>query len=383
MRKIIILIIIFISIFCYAQDEGIELKRIYEQVDEGKEFVLIIEANKNISEIEEHFFGSPQYILDFVNANVALQEVNLYENDYIEGINIWRTKRGNVPSVRISFMLKQVKKPKYKIEQNELRISFGIVDITKEDDRGYIVGGGDILEIKVFENEDLSTVCVVPDNKIIVVPLIGEVNIANMSVSEITELITKKLKEYIRFPIVNVKVLEYKSQWVNVVGEVKSPGKYYLKGKTFLLDIISEANGLTDKAASEVIITRTNQETKEVERIVVKRDDLSVYDRSTSNILLQSGDVINIPAKKYFYIYGEVVHPGSFLLEEGTTILKAITQAGGFTKFASKKNIEILRTREDGQQYKITVNIKDIEERKSADYEIKPDDIIRIPKSIF
>lgn len=386
MRRIILvcIFIIMMKSIVFAQEEQISLKRIYEQVGEGSEFTLIIEADSNITQIEEHFFGSPQYILDFTNANIVLQDVNLFENDFIEGINIWRTQKGNNPAVRISIMLKQAKKPKYQIEQNIIRISFGVISNEKTDtDKGYIVGPGDVLEIKVFENDELSTTCNVPDNKIIVIPLIGEINISNMSVSEITELITKKLKEYIRYPIVNVKVLEYKSQWVNVVGEVKLPGKYYLKGRAFLLDIISEANGLTDKAASEIIITRTNLETKEVQRIVIKRDDLSVYDRSTSNILLQSGDVITIPAKKYYYIYGEVVHPGSFLLEEGTTVLKAITLAGGFTKFASKKNIEILRTREDGQQYKITVNIKDIEDRKSEDYEIKADDIIRVPKSIF
>lgn len=386
MRRILFIFILIIiqKGIAFDQEEQIALKKIYEQVGQGGEFTLVIEMDGNITKIDEHFFGSPQYILDFTDANIALQDVNLFENDFIEGINIWRTQKGNIPVVRVSIMLKQAKKPKYQIEQNNIRISFGVISNEKSDtNKGYIIGSGDVLEIKVFENDELSTTCNVPDNKIIVIPLIGEVNVSNMSVSEITELITKKLKEYIRYPVVSVKVLEYKSQWVNLVGEVKSPGKYYLKGRTFLLDILSEANGLTDKAASEIIITRTNTETKEVQRIVIKRDDLSVYDRSTSNILLQSGDVITIPAKKYYYIYGEVVHPGSFLLEEGTTILKAITQAGGFTKFASKRNIEILRTREDGQQYKITANIRDIEDGKSEDYEIQPDDIIRVPKSIF
>jgi polysaccharide export outer membrane protein len=378
------LTIVVIASLSFTQDEQIIIKRIYEQTEDSGEFMLVVEADKNIAQLEEHFFESPQYILDFINAETMLQDINIFENDFIEGINVWRTKKNSIPSIRLSLLLKQAKKPKYEIEQNIIKIKFGKVSTnTNAADKGYIVGPGDVLEIKVFENDELSTTCVVPENRIIVIPLAGEINISNMSVSEITELIAKKLREYIRYPIVSVKVAEYKSQWVNVVGEVKSPGKYYLKGRTFLLDIISEANGLTEKAGSEIIITRTNQETNKVERIVVKREDLSVYDRITSNILLQTGDVITIPAKKYFYIYGEVVHPGSFLLEEGTTILKAISQAGGFTKFASKKNIEVLRTSENGQQSKFTVNIKEIEDRKAEDIEIKPDDIIRVPKSIF
>jgi len=195
-------------------------------------------------------------------------------------------------------------------------------------------------------------------------------------------LIANKLKEYIRYPIITVKVKEYKSKWVNIVGEVKTPGKYYLTGTSYLLDLISEAGGFTERAASEVIIIRSKPGFQEADKIILKKDGLS-SEGNQNSVEVMSGDTILIPSKKYYYMYGEIAKPGSFLLEEGTTILKAITQAGGFTRFASKKSIEILRTDENNQQKKIIVNIRDIEERKSPDIEIKPEDIIRVPKSIL
>ncbi|OGF58692.1 MAG: hypothetical protein A2Y62_12895 [Candidatus Fischerbacteria bacterium RBG_13_37_8] len=372
----------------FGQDEQITISKLYGEVEGNGEYAIVIESDKDFDKIKEYYLEGQQYIVDFLNTTCSLSNVNLFDNSFIKELNIWQVQTERLSRVRLSINLKQGKRPKFQISQNTLKIIFGTTlpassASSQEDDRGYIVGPGDILEITVFENSELSTLSIVPDNSNITIPLVGDVNVSNLTIQEVTDIVTKKLKEYVRFPIVTIKVTEYKSQWVNVVGEVKSPGKYYLKGKTYLLDIISEANGLTEKASSEIVISRKSPDSQEPERIVVRNEDLSVYEDNPSNILLQTGDTITIPAKKYFYIYGEIAHPGSFQLEEGMTILKALTQAGGFTKFASKKSIEILRTDENNKQQKIIVNIKDIEDRKSEDIEIKPEDIIRIPKSIF
>ena len=371
----------------YSQQNEVTINKINQYVSEEGEFIVLIESDKDFDKIQEYYLEGQKFVLDFWNTKSALSNVNLFENSYIKQFSFWQIQTKPSSRVRMSIDIKQAKKPKMQISGNALKISFEKIQSafptrSSQIEKEYKIGPGDVLEITVFEKNELSTVCTVPEKNGIVLPLVGEVNITNLTVPEATDLIANKLKEYIRYPIITVKVKEYKSKWVNIVGEVKTPGKYYLTGTSYLLDLISEAGGFTERAASEVIIIRSKPGLQEADKIILKKDGLS-SEGNQNSVEVMSGDTILIPSKKYYYMYGEIAKPGSFLLEEGTTILKAITQAGGFTRFASKKSIEILRTDENNQQKKIIVNIRDIEERKSPDIEIKPEDIIRVPKSIL
>jgi len=388
MKRCVFLLIIFLLGISEAYTSELNLIKLNEYLTEEGNFIIQIEADKDFKQVKDYFLEGKKYVIDFWDCNSSLSSVNIFSNLYAKEINFWQIQSEPVARVRMTIDLMEGQKPKLQIAKNVLKIIFEkstakLIDPKKvEQEKEYRLGAGDIIEISVFDNNELSTIASIPENGIVILPLIGEVNLLNTSIQEATEIISTKLKEYIRFPIVTLKVKEYKSQWVNVMGEVRNPGRYYLKGTTYLLDIIAEAGGFTDKAGSEVVINRLSSG-ENPKKIVIKKENLSSLGDNPDNIMLYSGDNISIPPKKYFYIYGEVAKPGSFLLEEGITILKAITQAGGFTKFASKKNIEILRTDESGQQKKILINIKDIEERKSEDIEIKPEDIIRVPKSLF
>lgn len=90
------------------------------------------------------------------------------------------------------------------------------------------------------------------------------------------------------------------------------------------------------------------------------------------------------PRSKKFFVYGEVVKPGAYFLDENTTVLKAISMAGGFTKFGSSK-VKILRERKDGKGYKvIKVNIKAIMNGKSEeDILLQPGDIVVVSEGVF
>lgn len=382
-----LMIMLYLSANVISEQADITITRINQYISDEGEFTILIESDKDFDKIQEFYMEGQKYVIDFWNARCAVTNANIFENSHVKQLNFWQIQTKPNMRVRMSFDLKQVKRPRMQVSANAVKISFEKMQNlpagdNKRIEKEYKIGPGDILEFTVFENNDLTTICTVPEKSAVVLPLIGEVNITNLTVQEATDLIASKLKEYIRDPIINLKVKEYKSKWVNVMGEVRQPGKLYLKSTTYVLDLISEAGGFTEKAASDIIITRSKQGSQEMEKIIVRKDELS-SENNKNNIEIFSEDTILIPAKKYYYMYGEIAKPGSFLLEEGTTVLKAITQAGGFTRFASKKNIEILRTDEHDQQKKIIINIRDIEERKSPDLEIKPDDIIRIPKSIL
>lgn len=88
---------------------------------------------------------------------------------------------------------------------------------------------------------------------------------------------------------------------------------------------------------------------------------------------------------KKFYIYGEVIKPGTYMLQDKTTMLKAITMAGGFTKYGSSSRVKVLRMEKSGSGYKtIKVNISDVMGGNSSKDEIlQPQDIVVVSEGIF
>ena len=99
--------------------------------------------------------------------------------------------------------------------------------------------------------------------------------------------------------------------------------------------------------------------------------------------------VVNVILKesrsKKFFVYGEVAHPGAYPIEQNTTILRAISMAGGFTKFGSSSRVKVLRSRKDGPGYEpLKININDVMNgNSSADITINSGDIVVISEGVF
>jgi protein involved in polysaccharide export with SLBB domain len=87
---------------------------------------------------------------------------------------------------------------------------------------------------------------------------------------------------------------------------------------------------------------------------------------------------------KKFYVYGEVLRPGTYLLEDNMTALKAISTAGGFTKYGSSSRVKILRPKKEGAGYElIKINMKLIMNGSETDVIIEPGDIVQIEEGVF
>ena len=122
----------------------------------------------------------------------------------------------------------------------------------------YRIGVRDLVEVKVFQAEELNHISRVDSSGYISLPLLGRMHIANLTVSDAEKMIESGLKEsYLQDPHVTVFIQEYESQRITVEGWVTKPGVYPLKGKTTLLQAIAEAQGLDKLAdAEEVVIFR-------------------------------------------------------------------------------------------------------------------------------
>jgi len=88
---------------------------------------------------------------------------------------------------------------------------------------------------------------------------------------------------------------------------------------------------------------------------------------------------------KKFFVYGEVVKPGSYLLEQSMTILRGISMAGGFNKFGSSSRVKVLRLRKQGTGYEnIKINLKNVMDGEpDADILLQSGDIIVVSEGIF
>ncbi len=85
---------------------------------------------------------------------------------------------------------------------------------------------------------------------------------------------------------------------------------------------------------------------------------------------------------KKVFVFGEVQKPGTFIYEDGMSIVQAITVAGGFTRTASRNSTSVTR-RVNGQEVKVRVTVQDIALGKAPNFTLEPGDIVYVPESIF
>ena len=203
----------------------------------------------------------------------------------------------------------------------------------------YLLGEGDTVNITVYEQPDLATVArISQDDGTVTFPLLGEVTIAGLSPEDAGRKIERLLKEggLIKAPQVGLTVKEFFSQKIPVLGQVKKPGEYSLKGESRVVDLITQAGGVQPDA-SDVIIVVKNEAGKSVKHEI---DLLQFYAGDmTQNIKVARGDFVLVPKMNTFYIHGEVKRPGRYRLERDMTAMQALTVGGGLTGRGSLKGM--------------------------------------------
>jgi polysaccharide biosynthesis/export protein len=251
----------------------------------------------------------------------------------------------------------------------------------------YQVGPGDVLQVTVFGNEDISRAPTVQPNGTIALPLVGDVAVTGLSLPEIQRKLTALLaKDFLVNPQVEVKVKEYQSQFVSVVGEVNSPGRKPLRGRTRLFDALIESGGFTPRASGEVVINRrqgTFDGGSTTMKLHFSGASPSPRDLVNIEVLLHNGDLITASAKYYVTVEGEVARPGRYPLEDEMTVSGAVTSAGGLTRFG-KNDVKIRRIDpESGETKILDADLKSIRNGKDTDLVLRPNDVITVPRKLF
>ena len=162
--------------------------------------------------------------------------------------------------------------------------------------QAYLLGPEDVLEIIVWKNQTLSKVVTVrPDGKISL-PLISDIQAADLTANQLKENISEKLKPYYKeSPEVSVIVQQVNS-YIYVLGEVQRPGKQVVKSGTTVIQAIASAGGLTQYASpNNILLLRKgsdeNDGNKELVMKIRYKDITSGKDLKT-NFLLKTGDTV-------------------------------------------------------------------------------------------
>jgi len=168
----------------------------------------------------------------------------------------------------------------------------------------YIIGPEDVLDVAVWNNTEISrTVPVRPDGRISL-PLLNDVQAAGFTPMQLRDTLAAALAKYVATPSVSVIVQEVHSVKVTVLGEVKNPGRYELKSRSTVLDVLAMAGGTTDYAErARIMVLRqrgasTEQIPFSVEKVTAKRKPTSAretVEKGSVNFCLMPGDIVLVP----------------------------------------------------------------------------------------
>ena len=220
--------------------------------------------------------------------------------------------------------------------------------------KDYTIAAGDKLTISVAGEPEYQTDGVVRSDGKIVVRNLGEIKAQGLTSDQLQADITAKLKDYIRQPVVTVGLSGMSNARVYVTGGGVKPMVIDASQNRTLLNLLTSLGDTSSIDMRNASVIRDGQE--------VKKDfyDLYVGSDVSQDIPLMAGDTVMLPptaSNRGVYVVGAVNAPKVVIFREGLTLLEAILEAGGFSKFASPNDTKIVRHVE-GQEQVIKVKAK-------------------------
>ena len=267
--------------------------------------------------------------------------------------------------------------------------------------KGYLIGPGDEITGKVLGEPQFDFVATVDEDGKIEVPFFDKpVPAKCRSERELRGEITGLLAKYLRTPQASIRVTQRNSRPpVSVYGEVRQQQQFVLTRKTFLLEVISAAGGVTDKSGGMIQVFRTRApicgDPGQVNDWKVETaDGLDVPSRIYSVAMLRQGreesnpeivpgDIIVVQKAAPVYVTGEVLKPGEMSIPEGgLPLTQAVAMASGITRDAKTKNIKIYRRKMgSSEQQVIVANYDQIKKGAEKDIMLEPFDIVEVDKA--
>jgi polysaccharide export outer membrane protein len=239
----------------------------------------------------------------------------------------------------------------------------------------YHIGPGDILKISVFKNPDLTLQARVSEVGAISFPLIGSVQVSDLTLPAAEKKIGELLKAggFVVNPQVNILLETAFGNQVSVLGEVNKPGRYPLDAAGgHLSGMLATAGGIMPTGSDTVIVSGVRGGKPFRRDIDVVRAEME--GNTADDILLAGGDTVFVNHQPMFYIYGQVQKAGQYRLERGMTVMQALAVGGGITTKGTRRGIVLHRRDAQGKVAEIEVSLDD---------DVKDADVIYVKESLF
>ena len=279
-------------------------------------------------------------------------------------------------------------------ELNDRLSALAAAPVSQTATRDYRIGADDLLDITVFEADELSRAVRVSGNGEISMPLLGVIPVAGLTPREVEGVLVERLAaDYMVDPHVAVTVTEMQSHPVSVVGAVNKPGVVQIRGSRTLLEVLALAEGLAEDAGEQVIVMRGDvsagfeprmaEESLADASTVISLTDLLESADVRHNVPIYPGDIVKVQQAGIVYVVGEVTRPGSFAIRanEQLTVLRAVALGEGLLPTASKGSAVILRTDATGVQTEIPVDLGDVLAGRAPDLALQSEDVLWVPNS--
>ena len=265
--------------------------------------------------------------------------------------------------------------------------------------RRYLLGPGDVLDVRVFGQSDLNTLAEVDsDGNITSLPFLEKpIRAQCLSEKEVQKLIATAYAAYIRNPQVSVRISQRNSRPpATLYGAVRNPMLVVMMRRVRLHELIARSGGVTERASGTVQVIHTEPEMcPEPGEVVIKRasatssveSQMETYKlRELSNEsgdpFIRPGDVVIVTEGEPVYITGAVLAPQPIFMKDQLTLGRAIAMAGGAQRLANTAEVHVYR-KKDGLigQEDLKFNYDAIRKGREKDVLLEPYDIIDVRNS--
>lgn len=246
----------------------------------------------------------------------------------------------------------------------------------------YRIGPKDLVSVEVLEDDSLNAEIRVTETGAIELAHVGPVSVSGLTTSEAADVLAEALEKYLQKATVTLRVTEFRSQPITLIGAFRSPGTLPFSGRWTLVDALTQTGGLTDAAGTKILVLRRASNGLS-DQLVIDRRELLERGNPDINITLFPNDLINVPVASNvtILIMGEVSTPGAVAFKSGDriTLLSVLARAGGLTERASN-NVIVRRADSDKE---VRVNYKKLLAGGQPDIALSDGDLVIVKESFF
>jgi polysaccharide export outer membrane protein len=276
----------------------------------------------------------------------------------------------------------------------------------QDESAAYRVGPGDVVDIQVWREPDLSGAYRIGPDGFLRHVLAGAIPASGSDIESLTARLRESLeRDYLREARLSITLVESARHKVSALGGIARPGAYPLRHEMRVLDLIFAAGGLSENATDSATLLRRiasqGEATSEPDLAQASQQEFAIDLAAlinggdlSQNLFLTPGDVLLVasresavsaaPPEGRVRVVGEVQRPGSYPLSDAPTVLDALLAAGGLSEYAAGNRGRLVRG-EGSSRVETRIRLQDVAEGREdvTNVELQDGDIIVVPESFF